>query len=336
MMRLIVVLLAMAGLALGQGKTPIKFTLDFAFQGPQGPFLLAQDKGYYDKEGLAVTIDRGFGSADAISKIASGAYDMGFGDINSMMEFNARNPGKGLISVFIVYDAAPFSIFTLKKSGINSPKDLEGKTLAAPAGDAGRRLFPVFAEAAGIDAGKVTFINVDAALREPTLARGQADGITGFYFTSLLNLRAINVPEADLKVFRYSDYTKFLYGNAVIVRPDFAAKNPEAVRAFLRALVKGFRDTFANPDEAVEAVRKRDGLINVALEKDRLVLAIRNSIITPDTQAFGIGTTVRDRLVRSIELVKRAFDLPVLLKPEQVFTDRYLPPLAERRAPQFR
>lgn len=336
MKRFLVALCLLLGLAVAQNRVAVKFTLDFAFQGPQGPFLLAQDKGYYEREGLNVTIDRGFGSADAIAKIASGAYDMGFGDINSMMEFNARNPGKELVAVFIVYDAAPFSVFTLKRSGIDDPKKLEGKTLAAPAGDAGRRLFPIFAEAVGIDPAKVRFVNVDAPLREPTLARGQADGITGFYFTSLLNLKAINVPEADLNVFRFSDYTKFLYGNAVIVRPDFASKNPEAVRAFLRALVKGFKDTFTNPDEAVESVRKRDGLINVALEKERLLLAIRNSVVTPDTQAFGLGAARRDRLVRSIELVKKAFDLPVLLKPEQVYTDRYLPPLADRRAPRLR
>jgi NitT/TauT family transport system substrate-binding protein len=322
-------LMVVLGVALAQ--TNIKFTLDFTVQGSQSPFFLAIDKGYYAAEKLNVTIDRGFGSADAIAKIAAGAYDMGFGDINSLMEFNARNPANKLVAIYIVYDAPPHSVMFLKGKGINSPKDLEGKTLAAPAGDAARRLFPVFAEAVGIDDKKVNFINVDAPLREPTLARGQADGITGFYFTSFLNLKAAGVKAEDIVVFPYSDYIKNLYGNAVVVRPDFAAKNPDAVKGFVKALVKAWKDTLVNPSEAVASIKKRDGLINEALELERLQLTIKNQILTPDVKAFGFGQARRDRLVSAITLIKKAFDLPGTLKPEEVFTDKYLPPLVERR-----
>lgn len=327
----LVLAVGLFGSALAQ--TNIKFTLDFTVQGSQAPFFLAIDKGYYAAEKVNVTIDRGFGSADAIAKIAAGAYDMGFGDINSLMEFNARNPANKLVAIYIVYDAPPHSVMTLKGKGINSPKDLEGKTLVAPPGDAARRLFPVFAEAVGIDASKVKFNNVDAPLREPTLARGQADGLTGFYFTSFLNLKAAGVNPSDIVVFPYSDYIKNLYGNAVIVRPDFAAKNPDAVKGFLKALVKAWKDTLLNPDEAIASIKKRDGLINEALEKERLQLTIKSQILTPDVKAFGFGQARRDRLIASISLIKQAFELPVLLKPEDVFTDRYLPPLTDRRPP---
>lgn len=321
--------LALASTALAE-DTPVKFTLDFAFQGPQGPFLLAQDKGYYDQAGLNVKIDRGFGSADAISKIASGAYDMGFGDFNAMLEFNAKNPTNKLVAVYMVYDAPAFSILTLDPS-IKTPKDLEGKTIAAPAGDAGRRLFPLFAEANSIDESKVKFITVDATLREATLARGQVDAITGFSFTSLLNLKNIGVPESKIKIMPYSATVRGLYGNAVIARPDFLKKNPAAAKAFLGALVKGFQDTIKDPKAAIASVKKRDPLINENLELERLTLALKNNVLTPDTRAFGLGAVRRDRLGLSIKLVQKAFELPAGLTVTNVYTDAYLPPLASRR-----
>jgi len=328
---LAVTVILLLGIGVAQQRTNLRFTLDFAFQGPTSPFLLALDKGYYAAEGLNVSIDRGFGSADAISKIAAGNYDMGFADINSMIEFNVRNPNNQLLAVFMVYNNTPAAVFTLKGRGITRPSDLVGKTLAAPAGDAGRRLFPVFAEAVGIDASKVSFINVDVPLREPTLARGQADGITGFYFTSFLNLRNIGVKPEDMLIFKYADYTQDLYGNAVVVRRDFAQANPQAVSAFLRALVKGFKDVIANPDEGVAAAKRRDGLINEALERERLVLAFNAHVLTADSRAFGLGSVRRERMERNIRAVSKAFDLPGTLRIEQVWTDRFLPPIADRR-----
>lgn len=327
-----VLAVAVAGLiGVGFAQTNVKFTLDFSFQGPTSPFLLAVDKGYYSAEKLNVTIDRGFGSGDAVSKIAAGTYDMGFADINSMIEFNAKNPNNQLLAVFMVYNTTPAAVFSIKSKNISRPSDLVGKTLAAPAGDAGRRLFPVFAEATGIDVSKVNFINVDAPLREPTLARGQADGITGFYFTSFLNLRNVGVKPEDMVIMRYADYTQDLYGNAVVVRRDFAQANPAVVSAFLRATVKGFKDVIANPDEGVAAAKKRDGLLNDALERERLVLAFNAHVLTNDSRAFGLGSVRRERMERNIRAVIKAFDLPGTLKVEQVWTDRFLPPIAERR-----
>ncbi len=323
--------LIVLGTAVAQQRTNVRFTLDFAFQGPTAPFLLAQDKGYYTAEGLNVSIDRGFGSADAISRVAAGNYDMGFADFNSLIEFNTRNPTNQLLAVFMVYNTTPAAVFAIKGKGIARPSDLVGKTLAAPAGDAGRRLFPVFAEAVGIDPARVSFINVDVPLREPTLARGQADGITGFYFTSFLNLRNVGVKPEDMVILKYADYTQDLYGNAVVVRRDFAQANPQAVSAFLRALVKGFKDVVANPDEGVAAVKRRDGLINEALERERLLLALNTHVLTADSRAFGLGSVRRERVERNVRAVAKAFDLPTTLKVEQVWTDRFLPPIAERR-----
>ncbi|OFX30626.1 MAG: taurine ABC transporter permease [Armatimonadetes bacterium RBG_16_67_12] len=337
---LIVVLLATTWAPAQTPRTPPKaswkFTLDFIVQGPQAPFLVALEKGYYADEGLAVTIDRGFGSADAVTKIATGAYNLGYADINSMIEFNARNPGSALVAIAIVLDAPPFSILTLRRENIRQPVDLYGKKLGAPAGDAPRRLWPLFARAVGLLPTSVEWVTMDAPLREPFLIRGEVNAISGFYFTSFLNLKAARVDPADIVAFLYSDYGLPLYGNAIIAPPALLEKDPALVRGFLRAFVRAMKDTVNNPAEAVSLVKKRDPLINDAVELERLILALRNNMLTRDVQVNGFGVAKGERLARSIDLLAEAFQFPSKPRWQQVFTDKFLPPKAERMLPPLR
>ena len=315
---------------LGAAQIPVKFTLDWAYQGPQAPFLVALYKGYFAAEGLDVTIDRGYGSADAVTKIATGVYDIGFADINSMIEFNVQNPERALIAVAIVYDYAPFSIVTLRGRGIEKPQDLVGRTLGAPAGDASRRLFPVFAKVTGIDPAAVNWVTMEAALRERLLVLGQVDAISAHFFTAVLNLKAMGVAEEDIVVLLYAEYGLDLYGNAVMCSPKLLQDKAEVVRAFLRALTRAWHDTLANPEGAIAYVKQRDPLIDPAVELERLLLAINVCMLTPDVLERGFGDARPERLERAIDLVAEGFGLPYTPKVEEVFTNTYLPPLAER------
>ncbi len=324
------VLLVVALAVLGFGQTSLRFTLDWAFQGPQAPFLVALYRGYFAEEGLDVTIDRGFGSADAVSKIAGGVYHLGFADINSMIEFNAKNPDQALIAIAIVYDYAPFSIVTLKGRGIARPGDLTGQTLGAPAGDASRRLFPVFAKAVGLDPATIAWVTMGPPLREPMLIREDVDAVSAHFFTAVLNLKAAGVPAENIVTLLYADHGLDLYGNAVMASPRLLAEKPEAVRGFLRALTRAWHDTIANPDEAIRFVAKRDPLIDVTVERERLLLAINVCMLTPDVKERGFGDVRLTRLAGSIALVAEAFGLPFVPAPDTVFTSAFLPPLAER------
>jgi NitT/TauT family transport system substrate-binding protein len=310
-----------------------KFTLDFIVQGPQAPFLVAQDKGYYRREGLDVTIDRGFGSADAVTKIASGAYTLGYADINSMIEFNARNPGRELVAIAIVLNAPPFAILTLRREGIARPIDLYGKRLGAPAGDAPRRLWPLFARAVGMHPDAVTWITMDVPLREPMLVRGEVNAISGFYFTSFINLKTARVDPNDIVAFMYHDQGLPLYGNAIIAPPSLLEREPAAVRGFLRAFIQAVRDSIQNPAEAVASVKRRDPLVNEAVELERLQLAIRDNIVTADVRSHGFGAIKAERMARSIDLLADAFGLPAKPAWQRVFTDRFLPPREQRLLP---
>jgi len=333
----VVVLAAGLGLAqppAGSGKqTTWKFTLDFIVQGPQAPFLVALEKGYYAAEGLNITVDRGFGSADAVTKIAGGAYNLGYADINSMIEFNARNPGRELVAIAVLLNEPPFSIITLRREGITRPIELYGKKLGAPAGDAPRRLWPLFARAVGMHPASVEWITMDVPLREPMLVRGDVNAISGFYFTSFLNLKAARVDPAEIVAFMYNDQGLPLYGNAIMAPMTLLEKEPEAVRGFLRAFTRALKDTINNPSEAVAIVKRRDPLLREDVELERLQLALRHNILTRDVKSHGFGVIKGERMSRSIDLLTEAFALPVKPRWQQVFTDKFLPPKAERMLP---
>jgi len=322
---------ALSGLlATAQAQTtPIKFILDWRFEGPSALFLAPVAKGYFKDAKLDVTVDAGNGSGGAVTRVASGTYDMGFADLAALMEFHANNPDapNKPVAVMMVYNNTPASVMALKKSGIKTPADLNGKKLGAPVFDAGRRAFPIFQKANGI--GAVTWTAMDPPLRETMLARGDVDAITGFTFTSLLNLEARGVKAEDVVVLPYPDYGVKLYGNAIIVSPKLLKDNPAAVKAFLQAFTKGARDVIAKPDAAIEFVKARDGIINVALEQRRLRLAIDTVINSPDARSEGYGQVKAPRLALMASQVSDAFNTKTRVSADAVWNGSFLPSAAE-------
>jgi len=326
------VALACAGafsLAHAQTPTPIKFQLDWRFEGPAAFFLLPVAKGYFKEAGLNVTVDAGNGSGGAVQRVASGTYDMGFADLAAVMEFHANNPDaqNKPVAVMMVYNNTPASVMALKKSGITKPADLAGKKLGAPVFDAGRRAFPIFAKANNV--GNVQWTAMDPPLRETMLVRGDVDAITGFTFTSLLNLEARGAKASDVVVLPYPDYGVKLYGNVIIASPKLVKENPAAIKAFLKAFTKGAKDTIANPGAAIAYVKERDGIVNAQLETRRLQLAIDTVINSPDARAEGFGQAVPGRLSLMASQVSDAFATKSRVKAEEVWNGSFLPTTAE-------
>ena len=313
-------------------ETKIKFQLDWRFEGPAALFLAAKAKGYFTQEKLDVTIDAGNGSGNAVNRVAAGAYEMGFADLAALMEFVANNPTAPSkpVGIMMVYNNTPAAVFSLKKTGIKQPSDLNGKKLGAPVFDAGRKAFPIFAKANGLDNSKMNWTAMDPPLRETMLARGDVDAITGFYFTSLLNLNARGIKDEDIDVMLYPNYGVKLYGNAIIASEEFMKKNPEAVKGFLRAVTRAIKDVVADPDGHIKYVKERDGIIDEALEKRRLRLAIQSAIATPDAKAEGFGDVNKPRLALMASQVADSFATKNRINPDTIWNGSFLPSAKER------
>ena len=309
--------------------TPIKFQLDWRFEGPAALFLVPAAKGYFKDAKLDVTVDAGNGSGGAVTRVASGSYDMGFADLAALMEFHANNPDapNKPVAIMMVYNNTPASVMALKKSGIKTPADLAGKKLGAPVFDAGRRAFPIFAKANEV--ANVTWTAMDPPLRETMLVRGDVDAITGFTFTSLLNIEARGVKAEDVVVLPYPDFGVKLYGNAIIASPKILKENPAAVKAFLAAFAKGMKDVIGNPAASIDTVKARDGIINVPMETRRLQLAIDTVINSPDARAEGFGQIKGPRLSLMASQVSDAFNTKTRVKADDIWNGSYLPTAKE-------
>jgi len=312
------------GVVHAQNK-PIKFQLDWRFEGPAALFLHPVSKGYFRDAGLDVTIDAGSGSAGTVTRVASGTYDMGLADMAALMEFHANNPDapNKPVAIMMVYNNTPAAVLALKSSGIRSPKDLTGKKLGAPVFDAGRKAWPIFEKANGV--GPVSWTSMDPPLRETMLVRGDVDAITGFSFTSLLNLEARGVKTEDIVVLPYAHYWVKLYGNAIIASPKLLREHPAAVRAFLAAFAKGAGEVMANPATGIQAVKARDGIINTDLELRRLRLAIDSVVASPDARAEGFGRVNPGRLSLMASQVSDAYQTKTRVDVSKVWDGSFLP-----------
>jgi NitT/TauT family transport system substrate-binding protein len=331
-MRLISALFALFVCSAVHAQTAVKFALDWRFEGPAAPYFVAIDRGYYKAEGLDVSIDPGSGSVEGINRVASGNYAFGFADINSLIKYRDNPKNAAIQAVMMVYDTPAFSIVALKKSGIAKPKDLEGKILGAPAPDGAYAQWPIFVNANKIDASKVKIENVGFPVREPMLAQGKVDAITGFWFSSFMNLKANGVKAEDITVLMMRDFGVDLYGNVIMVNPDFAKANPKAVAGFVRATLRGIQDTIKSPEAAIDSLMKRNAIANRDVELERLKLAIERNFVSPEVLKSGLGGVDMKRLERSIEQIGLTFQYTNKPKAADVFTGEYLPAREQRMA----
>ncbi len=312
-------------------NTAIRFINDWKWEGQAAPLLLSLDKGYFAEEGLDVTLDIGTGSVNTIPKVASGEYHLGSADINSLIRWRADNPDVEMKAIYMIYNAPPFAVLGRPSLGVTGPLDLEGHTLGAPAFDGAYAQWPAFVVANGILEDRVEIEDVGFPAREPMLAAGDVDAITGFSFTSYITLRQNGVPDDDISLMLMSDFGLDLYGNAIIVNPEFAKDNPGAVRAFLRAAVRGYQETIANPTAAVEHVVSRVEDADADIELQRLIMAIGHHIVTDEVRALGLGGVVDSRLEKSIAQLDSIHAFEQTPSASDIFDSAFLPASATRQ-----
>ena len=321
-----------ASAAPAAAQTSIKFSLDGRFEGPEALVLVPLDKGHFKSEGLDVAVDDAATPLEPITRVAAGSYDMAFADINMLIKYRDQHPSTPIKAVFMVYNKPPFAIVTRKSRGITKPKDLEGRKLGAPTADGAYAQWPIFVKANNIDATKVDVVNVGFPVREPMLVAGQVDAITGFSFSSYINVKHSGVPQDDIVVMLMANYGVSLYGNAIMASPSFAADKPQAVRGFLRAFLKALKDTVKDPAGAIDSVMKRNEIANREIELDRLRLALRDNILTPEVKANGFGGVDLGRLDKAIDQIALTYTFKSA-RPNagDIFDASFLPPSSDRK-----
>ena len=305
--------------------TKIPFTLDWKFEGPSAPFFNAIDKGYFKEAGLDVEISPGKGSLDAIPKVATGSFPLGFADINSLIKFLDQNPGAPVTAIMMIYDKPPFAVIGRKSLGIKSPADLPGSVLGAPPPDGAWAQFPSFAKANDLDMNKIKVEPVGFPTREPMLAEGKVASVTGYSFSSFLNLVRLGVPEDDITTILMADYGLKLYGNAIIVNTDFASSNAKVVKSFLGAVGKGWKDAVSNPSSAIDALVKRNPAADKNLEERRFNLALTGNVMTDYVIKNGMGNIDKARFEAAIAQLSETYKYKTKPNAKLYFTDAYLP-----------
>ena len=308
--------------------TPLKFTLDFRVTGQTSPFFLAQQRGYYKDEGLDVSIDVGAGSVASITRIASGVYQMGLGDISSLIEFQASNPPL-VQAVYQYYNRAPFAIIGRKDRGITSDfASLKGKKIAAAAVESTRRAWPMVARKLRQGPDLFQWVTTDFSARDNVMVRGDVDGATYFH-DSAVSLFARMKPE-ELSVLRYTDAGVNLYGNAILASNAMVTQQPQLVAAFLRATNRAIVETLADPLPAIAATKVREPILDDKVELDRWKLTA-HYVAAADTRSHGLGDVFKYTLEQQMDQVVEVFGLKTRPSVETVFNRSMLPATAARR-----
>jgi NitT/TauT family transport system substrate-binding protein len=309
----------------------VKIMMDWIIQGTHAPFFIAQEKGYFKENGVTVdAIDAGKGATNVAVSVAGGAYQFGWVDMPSMIRFNAMNPSSPLIAVYISFDDTPLALVTRADADIKTPADLDGKKIAGGPGTAVHDTISILLKAAHAENVKIDWVNVQPQLFGPMLKRGEVAGTGGFTNSNIPAALELGFKMKDLSIIKYSDFGADLYGLALVTTKKFADENPETVKGVVAALNHGTKDTIADPDAALALMKKRDPMMKLDIEKIRLGLAL-DLTKTKHVVQYGLSVVDPKKLQFTIDSITSAFNLPAKPDPASVYTEKFLPPLADRR-----
>ena len=316
----------------------LRMQLNTFYSGPQAWFFLADERGYLRDEGLVLAFTEGDTAANTIPKMAGtvgeGGFDIGYGDINALIEHIAAGKPNAPLAVFASYNASPYTLAVAASGNIHSPQQLAGRRLVAHPNDAALNLFAEFCAKTGLDARSVR-IEISAAPHSelvPQLLTGRWDGMFGFVNTLVAaSLDAgFTAPRKQLRFIEYHDHVPELYGMAIMVTRRLAADAPQTVERLLRALNLGLIDTVADPEAAIDALLRRNPASPRASNLRRLQGTLQLEMGRAEGAVLGIGELDDARLQRGIDLIVSTKGFAYAPTARNVFSRDFLPPLSER------
>jgi len=297
----------------------VTLNLNWFYLGDHSPYFVATEKGWYKEEGLEVNIIPGKGSADVAKKIDVGTAE--FGIVDAGVGIVARAQGAKIKVVSMLFDKSPYCMWAWKDSGINNPKDLVGKKVGAPPGDAQRTIFPALATANGFDAHTVTFVNIAPEAKYSVLAARQVDVVFDYYTGAPFFYKAMG--EDKVRHMLFADWGVDVYSNALVVTEKYAKENPGIIRRFVKASLRGWEFTLKNPEEAIKIMAKYRTEIDQPVLLTNLKLVI-DLFRTNRYKQHGIGWVDDKKMADSIRIISQYRDLKVDVKSTDMYTNEFL------------
>ena len=299
----------------------VNYLTGFGTFGREAYVYVALEKGYFKEANIEVTINPGGSTGDNLKVLRSGQADFCPIDFTGMLvDLSKQDALDELTAVAAIHQQTLNAIITLEDKGIRSPKDLEGKTIGSPAGGIVHQMFPTYASLAGIDADKVKFVQVPPPQQPQALASGAVDAIGQF---------AVGKPSAEAAaggkkavVLPYSDYLTDLYGNTLVTTTKLAKENPDLVKRFRDALLKGLVYAIDNPEEAAQILVKYQEGQNekaAAAELELMKAYVRSN------ESATVGVMDSERVARAIAILQGAGAIKPGHTPEQFVTFDLVP-----------
>jgi len=308
--------LAATGSASAQEK--FTFALNWFAVGDHAAYWVALDKGYYKAKGLDVTLENSKGSGDSMAKVDTGRADAGLADVAAVVPFLAK--GGTIKVVGMVFDKTPLNIFSLKSKPLNKPKDLEGASLGSPPGDAQRQVFPAFAKLTGIDAKKVTWVNIEPAAKIAALVEKRMDGVSDY--TTGLPLYEKAGGKGNIVMMKWTDFGFDLYAMSIMASAKTMKEKPKQLKAFLEASYMGWRDVMADPDAALAIQKKHVPELDLSTIKENMLMGL-DLMKTDQYRKGGIGSIDGKRMCASVDLMNNYMSMPKKVECKDVYTQEF-------------
>jgi len=318
---------AIAGLTIAtaaQAQTPVTFQLNWAAGGPNAGFAAAVAEGFYKAAGLDVTIVQGNGSGNTAQLVASGRAQLAYADAVPVSQLIAKGAPMRIVST--VYQSNPNEVTALKKTGLKSPKDLAGKKVGVPAGSSQAPMLPLFLSANGLKEADLVLVNMPLTSMVPALLQGQVDAILGSMDAYQIQLEQLG---AQLDNFTFADYGVPTVSTSIFASDQFIKDNPDVLRKFIAASLKGWSFALDNPEKTVQDLKAVFPDVNTKLAAAEL------AAITPLFCSAGakfIGKAEDAHWTRTQQLLSEVKLLPEGQDPKTYYTIEFLPPESEMRA----
>lgn len=302
-------------------KDDVVLLLNWFHLADHSVYYLGMERGYYDEEDIRLIVNRGYGSGDTARKMELQQATIGVAE--SGVVTTAISKGADIRLVGIVFDKPVNGIFSMKSSGIETPKDLEGKAIAAPPGDAHVTIWPAFCAINELDCSTIELINILPEAKQAIVASGQAQGAFDAYTGLNIWKKALG---DDISYLDWSEWGIALYGHGYVVHTDLIEQDPDLIRRFLRATYKSWKAAYEDPDASIDAMYGAPGVQTFDRDVYRANFdLILDRVVTERSAEYGLGWIVPELMQSTIDLTALGGQMERELKAEEVFTNEFNP-----------